>query len=104
MLDVDWASLFKSFYEKVRIKIACRDPSKILQERLFELAQKLYLVTILVEGLEAEQNVDDPDDQGGDDGDDKRDNGDKDNRDDGYDGLDDSGFNGNRSTKVPGRR
>jgi hypothetical protein len=31
MLDVDWASLFKSFYEKVRIKIACRDPSKSLK-------------------------------------------------------------------------
>jgi hypothetical protein len=53
---------------------------------MFELAQKLYLVTILVEGFEGEQNVDDLDDQGGDD---KRDSEDKDNSDDEYDGLDD---------------
>jgi hypothetical protein len=32
--DVDWASLFKSFYEKVRFKIACRNPSKIPRERV----------------------------------------------------------------------
>jgi hypothetical protein len=25
-LDVDWAALFKSFYEKVRVKIGCRNP------------------------------------------------------------------------------
>jgi hypothetical protein len=46
--DVDWCSLFKSFYERVRLKIACRNPSKVPRERLFELAKKLYLVTIKV--------------------------------------------------------
>jgi hypothetical protein len=25
-LDVDWSSLFKSLYEKVRLKVASRDP------------------------------------------------------------------------------
>jgi hypothetical protein len=50
--DVDWSSLFKSFYEKVGLRIACRNPSKIPSERLFELAKKLYLVTIKVEGFE----------------------------------------------------
>jgi hypothetical protein len=50
--DVNWSLLLKSFYEKVRLKIACRNPSKILSERLFELAKKLYLVTIKVEGFE----------------------------------------------------
>jgi hypothetical protein len=54
LLDVDWASLFKFFYEKVRLKIACRNPSKIPVERLFELDKKLYLVNILVEGVEQE--------------------------------------------------
>jgi hypothetical protein len=39
-MDVDWTSLFKSFYEKVRVKIACRNPSKIPRERLFEMAKK----------------------------------------------------------------
>jgi hypothetical protein len=56
MLDVDWSSLFKSFYEKVRVKIACRNPCKIPLERLFELDKKLYLVSILVEGFEQEDD------------------------------------------------
>jgi hypothetical protein len=36
MLDVDWPTIFKSFYEVVRVKLACRDPSKIPAERMFE--------------------------------------------------------------------
>jgi hypothetical protein len=63
--DVDWSSLFKS-YERVRLKIACSNPSKIPRERLFELAKKLYLVTIKVDGYE--QGSDDGDDSDGDDG------------------------------------
>jgi hypothetical protein len=46
MLEVDWALLFKSFYEKVRIKIACRDLLKIPPERLFEIDKRLYLISI----------------------------------------------------------
>jgi hypothetical protein len=71
LLDVDWASLFKSFYEKIKIKVSCRDPAKTPTERLFELDKKLYLVSILVEGFDqvggdkGESGVDD-DDQGGD--------------------------------------
>jgi hypothetical protein len=30
LTDVDWASLFKSFYEKIRVRIACCNPSKSL--------------------------------------------------------------------------
>jgi hypothetical protein len=44
--------LFKSFYEKIRIKVSCRDPAKIPTERLFELDKKLYMVSILVEGFD----------------------------------------------------
>jgi hypothetical protein len=51
LLDVDWSSLFKSFYEKVRPKVACRDPKKIPKGRLFELDKKLYLVSIQTEGV-----------------------------------------------------
>jgi hypothetical protein len=50
--EVDWASLFKSFYEVVRIKVAVRSPSKIPVERLFEMDRKLYLITITVEGID----------------------------------------------------
>jgi hypothetical protein len=37
LLEVDSASLFKSFYEHVRLKIACRAPNNIPVERLFEM-------------------------------------------------------------------
>jgi hypothetical protein len=43
---------FKSFYEKVRIKLACRNPRKIPHEMLYELDKKLFLININVEGLE----------------------------------------------------
>jgi hypothetical protein len=52
LLDVDWASLFKNFYENVRINIVFRNLTKIPFERLFELDKKLYLVNIVVEGFE----------------------------------------------------
>jgi hypothetical protein len=72
LLEVDWSSLFKSFYDNVRIKIACRNPRKIPQERLFEMNKKLYLINILVEGFEAEKKFkpgekDDDDPDGGED-------------------------------------
>jgi hypothetical protein len=51
LLEVDWSSMFKSFYEQVRVKIACRCPVKIPSERLFEIEKKLYLVSITVEGV-----------------------------------------------------
>jgi hypothetical protein len=50
LMEVDWSSLFKSFYERVRLKVACRSPSKIPSERLFEMDKKLYMVSIVVEG------------------------------------------------------
>jgi hypothetical protein len=52
LIEVDWASLFKSFYEKVRVKIACRNPSRISKEKLIKMEKKLYLVDIAVEGFE----------------------------------------------------
>jgi hypothetical protein len=56
MIKVDWSSLFKSFYDKLRDKLACRNPEKIPLERLFELDKKLYMVNILVEGLEHKED------------------------------------------------
>jgi hypothetical protein len=32
LMDVDWASLFKSFYEKVRVRIACRTQPRSLRK------------------------------------------------------------------------
>jgi hypothetical protein len=34
MIEVDWASMFKSFYEKIRVRVACRKPAKIPTERV----------------------------------------------------------------------
>jgi hypothetical protein len=48
MIEVVWASLFKSFYEKIIVKVTCKNPSKIPWERMFELDKKLYLVSVSV--------------------------------------------------------
>jgi hypothetical protein len=47
--DVDWQGLFSSFFENIRMKIKCRDSSKILKERLFCIDKKLYKIAITVE-------------------------------------------------------
>jgi hypothetical protein len=76
LLKVDWSSLFKSFYEDVRIKIACMSPSKIPPERLFELDKKVYLITIVTEGYElknGESSKGDGDDSSGDEEDEQND-------------------------------
>jgi hypothetical protein len=85
LLEVDRASLFKSFYEKVRIKIACRSPTKIPAERLFEMDKKLYMVTIMVEGV---QDKGDVGPSGGHDDDDQDDQDKEGKDDDEYDDLD----------------
>jgi hypothetical protein len=61
MVAVDWATLFKSFYETVRVKIACRNFSRIPQERVYEMNKKLHIVSFTVEAEmeESESKVDD---------------------------------------------
>jgi hypothetical protein len=83
LLEVDWSSLFKSFYEKVRLKIACKDPLKIPSERLFEMDKKLYMVTLVMEGHQKDQTSSKKSD--GDDDDD-------DGQDENEDGLDDDDY------------
>jgi hypothetical protein len=51
-LEVDWTSLFKSFYERVRVKVAFISPGKIPAKRLYEMDKNLYLIGITVEGLD----------------------------------------------------
>jgi hypothetical protein len=63
--------LFKTFYEKVRVKIAYRDPRKIPTERLYEVDKKLYLISFSMEGVDLNgggpSNIDGDDDDKGDD-------------------------------------
>jgi hypothetical protein len=87
LMDVDWQGIFSTFYETVRMKIKCRDVTKIPRERLFCMDKKLYKVTITVEQPKIE-DVGKKDD-GADDGSGKgHDGADNDNFDD-VDDLDD---------------
>jgi hypothetical protein len=85
MIDVDWSTIFKTFYEVVRITVACKDTSKIPKDRLYEMGKGLFVVSFEVEGA---IHVDPPqpgNDNGGNDDDNKKDN----NEDEDEDLLDD---------------
>lgn len=62
MSEVDWSTLFESFYEKVRVKIFFRDPSRIPHERLFEMEKKPFLISLEVEDETKGQGSGDMDD------------------------------------------
>jgi hypothetical protein len=49
LLDVDWESKFKKVCEAVRIKMLCRDYSKVPHNRVFGVYGKLYEIKIEVE-------------------------------------------------------
>ena len=51
LTDVDWQHNFRSFYETVRVKIVCKDPSKIPKEMMFRIHGKIYRLLIEVEPL-----------------------------------------------------
>jgi len=87
MVEVDWSTLFKSFYEVVRVKVACRDARKIPAERLYEMCKKLFIISFEVE----EENPPQPKTGGdnNDDNDDKRNDRDNGEDDDESDDLDD---------------
>lgn len=51
LLIDNWSGLFKSFCQKVRIKVACKDPTKVPSERVVEMRRKLFLLRFSVEGF-----------------------------------------------------
>ncbi|KAG0531040.1 hypothetical protein BDA96_05G240100 [Sorghum bicolor] len=59
MVEVDWQSLFNSFFSLVRVKIQCKDPTKVPKERIFVLKKQLYLVSFKTEGFEQKDNSSD---------------------------------------------
>jgi len=69
--DMDWQGLFQSFYEVARIKIKCRDYTKIPKQRIFCMGNKLYNLDMTVETSEV-QNTENGDNDG-EDGDDGKD-------------------------------
>lgn len=92
LINVDWTGMLKSFYEVVRIQIACRDPTRIPQQRMMGAEKVLFMLNLLVEGnneVPAAINGDNPD---------------EDNDDEDFDGLDgdeekDKGKNDDMDTK-----
>jgi hypothetical protein len=69
LLEVDWNSLFTTFFSMVRVKVACKDMAKIPGKRLFEMENGLYLIQFKVESkpgqmLEGDEGGDDNDDPG----------------------------------------
>jgi hypothetical protein len=49
MLEIDWNSLFTTFFGMVRVKIACKDVEKIPSKRLFEMTKMMYSIHFKVE-------------------------------------------------------
>jgi hypothetical protein len=62
MVEIDWNSLFSNFFRMVRIKVACKDASKIPSKRLFEMRKNMYVIRFKVEGM---SNQDEEDGDGG---------------------------------------
>jgi hypothetical protein len=65
MTEVDWSTLFNSFYEVVRVKVACKHRRRIPIERIFEMNKKLYVISFMVED-EGDENQDTGNDNGDD--------------------------------------
>jgi hypothetical protein len=62
LLEVDWNSLFTSFFGMVSVKIACKDVSKIPSKRFFEMKENIYVIQFKVEvagGLKGSEGGDD---------------------------------------------
>ncbi|XP_039841918.1 uncharacterized protein LOC120702264 [Panicum virgatum] len=52
LIEVDWQTLFSSFFTVIRVKINCKDPRKIPDRRVMEMADKLYMISFEVEELD----------------------------------------------------
>ncbi|XP_040260304.1 uncharacterized protein [Aegilops tauschii subsp. strangulata] len=63
LVNIDWHMIFTSFYEKVRIQVAVRDPSKIPTDRVVEIQHELYLLRFAVKkDAKESSNSDNPSD------------------------------------------
>lgn len=52
LAEVDWTTLFSTFFSTARVKIKCKDPVKIPKERVYEMGCSCFLVTFTAEGVE----------------------------------------------------
>lgn len=73
LVDVDWHSMFSSQFEMVRLKIKCKEPTKIPSQRVLEMNDQSYMFYYFTEGFEQIQKKEKKDDDdGGEDGDDQK--------------------------------
>jgi hypothetical protein len=52
LVEVDWQSLFRSFFAMVRIKIKCRNPARVPKHRIMEMKDEIFLISFKTEGVE----------------------------------------------------
>jgi hypothetical protein len=57
MTEIDWNSLFTSFFSMVRVKVARKDGSKIPRKSLFEMNNSLYQIQFKVEAVQGDGNL-----------------------------------------------
>jgi hypothetical protein len=65
MIEVDWQELFNSFFSTVRVKIQCKDPTRIPRERIFVFKSNVHLIVFTPEGYEQAEVSDGGSDKGG---------------------------------------
>lgn len=55
MVEVDWHSLFNSFFSLARVKVQCKNPSRIPKEIIFVFDAKLFKIAFKPQGYEFEE-------------------------------------------------
>lgn len=65
MIEVDWQGLFNSFFSFLRVKIQCKDPTKIPKEKVFVFKSNLHLIVFTPEGYEQTMGSEDGSNKGG---------------------------------------
>jgi len=54
LVEVDWQSLFGSFFAMTRIKVKCRNPGKITRKSIMEMDDDIYLLNFKARDVEQE--------------------------------------------------
>jgi hypothetical protein len=61
MVEVDWHTLFNSFFSMVRVKVQCKNPTKVPRKRIFVFKGSLYLIRFKTEDFVQIENPSDDD-------------------------------------------
>lgn len=61
MVEIDWHILFNSFFSMVRVKVQCKDPTKVPRKRIFVFKGGLYLIRFKTEDFVQIENYSDDD-------------------------------------------